>query len=109
MKKFTACYILVILSTFQVRIFCHVSCLSHWGGGFRLRVFENKLLRKILESERGENYVMRNFVIYALHKILVSDQIIEDEIDRAHSMHGWDLIRKFTWKALRVGTSGRLL
>jgi hypothetical protein len=36
-------------------------------------VFENRLLRSLLgrEGEAGKDYIMRRFITYALHKILL--------------------------------------
>jgi len=56
----------------------------------RLRVFENRVLKKIFEPKRekvtgdGENYIMRSFMIYTPHQILcVCDQIKKNEISGA--------------------------
>jgi hypothetical protein len=44
--------------------------------------------RKWLETE--ENYIMRDFVFYMLHQLLLGDQVKEDEKGRACSTNGRD-------------------
>jgi hypothetical protein len=49
---------------------------------YLLRVLGNRVLRTISETKREprENRIMRNFTI--------SDEAMEDEMGRCHSMHG---------------------
>jgi hypothetical protein len=51
-------------------------------------------------QEEGEDCIMRSFVTYTLHRILLGDQIKKDEIGRTCSMHGRDeeCTQYFSWK-----------
>jgi hypothetical protein len=56
----------------------------------RLRVFENRLLKKIFEPKRekvtgdGEDYITRSFMVYTPYQILcVCDQIKKNAISGA--------------------------
>jgi hypothetical protein len=43
--------------------------------------------RKEEATDDGENYIIRSFVILTLHQILLGEQIKEDEVRKARSMH----------------------
>jgi hypothetical protein len=55
----------------------------------RLRVFENRVLKRIFVPKRvkrreaGEDCIMRRFINRMLHKILLVDKINEDEVGGA--------------------------
>jgi hypothetical protein len=60
-----------------------------------LPLFENKPTGRIFESdikiiETGENYTLRNFIIYTIHQILLGWKISEDELARSYNMHRGD-------------------
>ena len=60
----------------------------------RLRVLENMVLRRIFGPRRdevtgnGENYIMRNLMIYTPHPILFGDQIEKNKMGGARSAYG---------------------
>jgi hypothetical protein len=60
----------------------------------RLRVFENRMLRKVLWSKRdeitgsGEDYITRSFVICTAHQILFGRPNKKDELGTACSWYG---------------------
>jgi hypothetical protein len=57
-----------------------------------MKVIDNRMLRKIFGLKReevqmaGENYILRNLMIYAYYQILFRDKIKEDEFDGAQYM-----------------------
>jgi len=60
----------------------------------RMVVIDKRVLMKIFGLKReevqvaGENYILRNFMIYTSNQILFQDKIKEDEFDRAQYMCG---------------------
>ena len=60
----------------------------------RLRVFENRVLRKIVGPKRdgitggGEDYILRSLMICTLHKYYLGVQIEKNEIGGACSTYG---------------------
>jgi hypothetical protein len=58
-----------------------------------LRVFENRVLRKILDLRgrkwqmAGEDCIMRSFITCTLHQILLSDDIKDNEMGWACRTH----------------------
>jgi hypothetical protein len=61
-----------------------------------LRVFENRVLRRILElrgtklQETEEDCIVRSFKTCTLHQTLLEDQIREDEMGGECTMYGRD-------------------
>jgi hypothetical protein len=57
-------------------------------------VFEKRVLRRIFgpkreeRQEAGEDCTMRGFITYRLHQVLLGDQVKDDELGGACSMHG---------------------
>jgi hypothetical protein len=56
-------------------------------GNISLRVFENRVLRRIFGPRREENCVMRSFLTCTVHKYNKNDKLKEDEMGRACSMN----------------------
>jgi hypothetical protein len=61
---------------------------------YRLRVFENRVLRRIFGPKRdkvtggGENCIMRSFITCACAKYNSNDQVKDDDMDKACSTNG---------------------
>jgi hypothetical protein len=60
-----------------------------------LKVFENRMLRKIIRPKREEeksknieNYIMSSFMVCATHQILLAGTIKQDEMGGSYSMYG---------------------
>jgi hypothetical protein len=49
------------------------TCLSAQGNKILFKVFQNKVMRTfgLQRDADGENYIMRTFIIYSLHQILL--------------------------------------
>jgi hypothetical protein len=61
---------------------------------YRLRVFENRVLRRMnldpkgRKTDHGENCIMVNFITVFLTEYFLGDKIKEDEVGGTCGMHG---------------------
>ena len=62
---------------FIPKILMSKECIHFFGPLYRLRVFQNRVLRSIFGTETvevirsGENYVMKSFMICTAHQMLI--------------------------------------
>jgi hypothetical protein len=53
----------------------------------RLRMCENRVLRRIFGEETGEDCIIRSFIPCILHQILSSDQVKDNQVGKACSTY----------------------
>ena len=81
-----------------------------------MSVFENWLLRRVFELKRdavtasGENYIMRNLVIFSPHPALCGNKIEKNEVAESCSAYGkWrSLYGILVWKSEGKIPKGRI-